>query len=82
MSCVTHDAKLFLPMEELVDVDKELARIVKEKEKVQKGLAGVQAKLGNPGLPQRHRSRSSARSRRKPKSMPPCCVSSRRAKHG
>ena len=50
VSCVTHDAKLFLPMEELVDVDKELARIVKEKEKVQKGLAGVQAKLGNPGF--------------------------------
>ena len=48
--CVTHDAKLFLPMEELVDVDKELARIAKEKEKVQKGLAGVQAKLGNPGF--------------------------------
>ena len=50
VSCVTHDAKLFLPMEELVDVDKELARIAKEKEKVQKGLAGVQAKLGNPGF--------------------------------
>ncbi len=48
--CVTHDAKLFLPMEELVDVDKELARIAKEKEKVQKGLAGVQAKLRNPGF--------------------------------
>ena len=50
VSCVTHDARLFLPMEELVDVDKELARIAKEKEKVQKGLAGVQAKLGNPGF--------------------------------
>ena len=50
VSCVTHDAKLFLPMEELVDVDKELARIAKEKEKVQKGLVGVQAKLGNPGF--------------------------------
>ena len=47
VSCVTHDAKLFLPME---DVDKELARIAKEKEKHQKGLAGVQAKLGNPGF--------------------------------
>ena len=33
-----------------MDVDKELARIAKEKEKVQKGLAGVQAKLGNPSF--------------------------------
>ena len=49
-SCVTHDAKLYMPMSQLVDVEKELARIAKEKEKAQKGLAGIMGKLNNPGF--------------------------------
>ncbi len=49
-SCVTHDATLYMPMSQLVDVEKELARIAKEKEKAQKGLAGIQGKLNNPGF--------------------------------
>ena len=49
-SCVTHDAKLYMPMSQLVDVEKELARIAKEKEKAQKGLAGILGKLNNPGF--------------------------------
>jgi valyl-tRNA synthetase len=49
-SCVTHDAAVYMPMSQLVDVEKELARIAKEKEKAEKGLAGIQAKLGNPGF--------------------------------
>ncbi|MBE6984113.1 MAG: valine--tRNA ligase [Ruminococcaceae bacterium] len=49
-SCVTHDAALYMPMSQLVDVEKELARIAKEKEKAQKGLAGILGKLNNPGF--------------------------------
>ncbi|MBQ2446577.1 MAG: valine--tRNA ligase [Oscillospiraceae bacterium] len=49
-SCVTHDAALYMPMAQLVDVDKELARIAKEKEKAEKGLAQITAKLNNPGF--------------------------------
>ena len=49
-SCVTHDAALYMPMSQLVDVQKELERIAKEREKAQKGLSGIQAKLNNPGF--------------------------------
>ena len=49
-SCVTHDATLYMPMSQLVDVAKELERIAKEREKAQKGLSGIQAKLNNPGF--------------------------------
>ena len=49
-SCVTHDAALYMPMVQLIDVAKEMERISKEREKTQKGLAGVQAKLNNPGF--------------------------------
>ena len=37
-------------MSQLVDVQKELERIAKEREKAQKGLSGIQAKLNNPGF--------------------------------
>ena len=49
-SCVTHDATLYMPMSQLVDVAKELERIAKEREKAQKGLSDIQAKLSNPGF--------------------------------
>ncbi len=49
-SCVTHDAALYMPMAQLVDVEKELARIAKEKEKAEKGLAQITGKLNNPGF--------------------------------
>ncbi len=49
-SCVTHDATLYMPMSQLVDVEKELARIAKEKEKAEKGLAQINGKLNNPGF--------------------------------
>ena len=53
VSCVTHDATAYMPMNQLVDAEKELARIAKEKAKAEKGLAGIQKKLSNPGFLQK-----------------------------
>ncbi|MDD6643200.1 MAG: valine--tRNA ligase [Firmicutes bacterium] len=50
VSCVTHDAALYMPMNQLVDVEKELARIAKEKEKTEKMLASIRGKLSNEGF--------------------------------
>ncbi len=50
VSCVTHDATLYMPMSQLVDVKAELERIAKEQEKTEKCLAGIRAKLGNEGF--------------------------------
>ena len=47
ISCVTHDAAVYLPMNQLLDIEKELARIAKEKEKTEKQLAGIRGKLSN-----------------------------------
>jgi valyl-tRNA synthetase len=45
--CTTADAKLYIPMGQLVDVEKEIVRIEKELEKANKNLAGIQGKLSN-----------------------------------
>ena len=45
--CTTADAKVYIPMGQLVDVAKELERLSKEIEKTQKALAGTEAKLRN-----------------------------------
>ena len=45
--CTTADAKLYIPMGQLVDVEKELERIGKELEKARKNLAGIESKLSN-----------------------------------
>jgi len=45
--CTTADAKLYIPMGQLVDVAKELERIAKELDKARKNLAGLEAKLSN-----------------------------------
>ncbi len=47
VSVVTEEARMFLPMAELVDLEKERARLRKELEKAQKDLAGQNAKLAN-----------------------------------
>ena len=44
---VTADARLYMPMSQLVDVTKELERIAKELEKAQKNLAATEGKLSN-----------------------------------
>ncbi len=47
VTITTADAKLYIPMGQLVDVAKELERIGKELEKARKNLAGITAKLSN-----------------------------------
>ena len=50
VSCVTADAKLYLPLAELVDLEKEKARIQKELDKARKNLEGTRKKLSNPNF--------------------------------
>jgi len=45
--CTTADAKLYIPMGQLVDVKKELERLDKELEKANKNLAVIEGKLSN-----------------------------------
>ena len=47
VTITTADAKLYIPMGQLVDVAKELERIGKELEKAEKNLTGLEAKLSN-----------------------------------
>ena len=47
VTCATADAKLYIPMGQLVDVAKEVERITKELEKNQKFLSSLEAKLSN-----------------------------------
>ena len=53
VTCTTADAKLYIPMGQLVDVAKEIARITKELEKAKKFLASVEGKLNNKGFTDR-----------------------------
>ena len=45
--CTTSNAKLYIPMGQLVDVAKELERIAKELDKAEKNLASLEGKLNN-----------------------------------
>ena len=47
VTCATADAKLYIPMGQLVDIAKEQERISKELEKARKNLAGLNGKLSN-----------------------------------
>ena len=47
ITCATSDAKLYIPMGQLVDVAKELERIAKELDNQRKFLASLEAKLSN-----------------------------------
>ena len=47
VTITTSDAKLYIPMGQLVDVEKELARITKELEAAKKFLASLEGKLSN-----------------------------------
>ena len=47
---VTSDAKVFIPLGDLVDVEKEKQRLEKEKEKLLADISRIDAKLNNPGF--------------------------------
>ncbi len=49
-NAVTDTARIFIPMDELVDKEKELARLEKEKAKVQKDIDFLSGKLNNQGF--------------------------------
>ena len=50
VTIVTADAKIYIPMDELVDKEKELARLNKELDQVKKRLAQSEGKLNNQGF--------------------------------
>jgi valyl-tRNA synthetase len=47
VSAITDKAQIFLPLEDLVDIDKEMERLLKEKENLEKELKRVDSKLSN-----------------------------------
>jgi valyl-tRNA synthetase len=47
---ITSEARVFIPMSELVDLEKETARLKKELEATEKEIATLEAKLGNAGF--------------------------------
>ena len=49
-NAVTDSARIFIPMDELVDKEKEIARLEKEKAKVQKDIDFLSGKLSNQGF--------------------------------
>ena len=50
VSAVTKAGELFIPLGDLVDFDKEIARLQKELDNVCKEIARAEGKLGNPGF--------------------------------
>lgn len=47
---ITNDAKIYIPMDQLVDFEAEKKRLLKEREAAQKKLEQAQKKLSNPGF--------------------------------
>ena len=50
VSAATANATIYMPLADLVDIQKELERIAKEKEKAEQGLARIENKLSNEGF--------------------------------
>ena len=50
VEAVTHDVRLYLPMDQLIDREQELQRIAKELKNAQGELQRIAGKLGNPGF--------------------------------
>lgn len=50
VAAIIHGAEIFIPLEELVDVEKEIERLMKEKANLEKELERVISKLGNEGF--------------------------------
>ncbi len=49
-TAVTENARIFIPLSELIDTEKELARLAKEKDKVLKDIEIISRKLSNSGF--------------------------------
>ncbi len=47
---ITDAAKIYIPMAELIDREKEIARLEKEKEQCEKQAIGLETRLSNPGF--------------------------------
>ena len=47
---ITDSAKVYMPLSQLVDRDKEIARLTKEKQACEKDIAFLSGKLNNPGF--------------------------------
>ena len=52
-SAVAGTLEIFIPLESLIDLDKEKTRITKETNRLQSLIKGVNAKLGNPNFIER-----------------------------
>jgi len=50
VSAVSEAAELFIPLGDLVDVDKEIARLGKERDSVERDIQRAEGKLANPGF--------------------------------
>jgi valyl-tRNA synthetase len=50
VSAVSEAAELFIPLGDLVDLDKEMARLTKEKESVERDIQRAEGKLNNQGF--------------------------------
>lgn len=50
VSAVSEAAELFIPLGDLVDIEKEMARLTKERDSVQRDIERAEAKLNNPGF--------------------------------
>lgn len=50
VASVIEGAEIFIPLEDLIDIDKEIERLEKEKENLQKELDRVNSKLSNEGF--------------------------------
>ena len=53
VTVATHDATIYIPMAELVDIAKELARIAAERKKAEENLQRIEAKLANESFTSR-----------------------------
>ena len=50
VTAVTHNARIFIPLDDLIDREKEIARLEKEKKAAQKDIDFSSGKLNNPGF--------------------------------
>ena len=53
VTVATHDATVYMPMAELVDIAKELERIAAERKKAEENLQRIEAKLANESFTSR-----------------------------